>query len=144
MRIAIAVIFFASLMAAQSDVQAVPSCAAARIAIPQGAFATPIIVPSEAKDGVVSTLPPCGYPEGAAVRPPRILLAPGELRKRTLIPRPLAAPAPSRKLDLIPNPFAAPAPPPKLDLIPNPFAAPAPPPKLDLIPNPFATPMPKP
>ena len=60
----------ASLMAAQSDVQAVRSCAAARIAIPQKAFVTPIIVPSEAKDGVVPTPPPCGYPEGAAVRPP--------------------------------------------------------------------------
>ena len=110
MRIAVALMFFASLMAAQSDVQAVPSCAAARIVIPQGAFATPIIVPSEAKDGVVPTLPPCGQPEAAAVRPPRFLQfgpAPGELRKRTLIPGPFAAPAPSRKLDLIPNPFAA-------------------------------------
>ena len=129
MRIALALMFFASLMAAQSDVQAVPSCAAARIAIPQGAFATPIIVPSEAKDGVVPTLPPCGQPEAAAVRPPRISQfgpAPADFRKRTIILGPFAAPAPSRKLDLIPNPFAAPAPPRKLDLIPNPFATPMP------------------
>jgi len=68
MRIALA-LMFASLLAAQSDVQAVPSCAAARIVIPQGAFATPIIVPSEAKDGVVPTLPPCEQLEAAAVRP---------------------------------------------------------------------------
>jgi hypothetical protein len=128
-RIAVALMFFASLMAAQSDVQAVPSCAAARIVIPQGAFATPIIVPNEAKDGVVPTLPPCGQPEAAAVRPPRVSQfgpAPAELRKRTIIPGPFAAPAPSRKLDLIPNPFGAPAPPRKLDLIPNPFATPMP------------------
>ena len=113
MRIALALMFFASLMAAQSDVQAVPSCAAARIVIPQGAFTTPIIVPSEAKDGVVPTLPPCGQPEAAAVRPPRISQfgpAPADLRKRTIILRPFAAPAPSRKLDLIPNPFATPMP----------------------------------
>jgi len=111
MRITVALMFFALLTADQSDVQAVPSCAAARIVIPQGAFATPIIVPSEAKDGVVPSLPPCGQPEAAAVRQPRISQfgpAPPELRKRTIIPGPFAAPAPSRKLDLIPNPFATP------------------------------------
>lgn len=129
MRSAVALMFFASLMAAQSDVQAVPSCAAARIVIPQGAFATPIIVPSEAKDGVVPTLPPCGQPEVVAVWPPRISQfgpAPAEVRTRTIILGPFAAPAPSRKLNLIPNPFAAPAPPRKLDLIPNPFITPMP------------------
>ena len=77
MRISVALMFFGSLMAAQSDVQGGPSCAAARIVIPQGAFATPIIVPSEAKDGVVPTLPPCGQPEGAAVRPSNHSVWPG-------------------------------------------------------------------
>ena len=71
MRIALALMFFASLLAAQSDVQAVPSCAAARIVIPQGAFATPIIVPSEA-NALNPTM--CLRPQSRTTRP-RIALS---------------------------------------------------------------------
>ena len=129
MRIAISLGFFASLLAAQEVPQPAASCAAARIVVPRGNFSTPVVVPSETKDSVIATMPPCEQPEAAALpatRFFRLAAPPAEARKAEVLPNPFAAPAPVRKPELFPNPFAVPAPERKREIFPNPLAAPSP------------------